>query len=371
MTLYAACKGMMAWIFGSPDYERLETAIKEAMIGLLQQVELNDETKSSQGSGEEAKSDVSQQINLISKAKAAIPWTRAAASYLVEAETCLRQWNIQHGWISLTTAQREILLNSKDPDRILYAGLSLRREVEKITGWRAKAIEDLLKCLDKYERKDKKGDACKPDEADKPGDAHDQSQSQPSKADAGNREAAAAPLPPDVRKRVVDALALRDDYFATTYLKILLRRRNLFQLFLLLWAGILTFVILAALHVLPPPFNAARKVVTVILFGALGAAFSVGHGLLTADITAKIPAQQIGSFLVWMRPPIGAAAALVAFALLYANAKLKVLDTSTFNPEDFAVIATIAFVAGFSERFIVGAMERISKLSDKNDGKAK
>jgi hypothetical protein len=50
---------------------------------------------------------------------------------------------------------------------------------------------------------------------------------------------------------------------------------------------------------------------TVILAGILGAGVSVAQSLLSTDVSAKIPAQQIGSFLVWMRPAIGAAAALV------------------------------------------------------------
>ena len=102
---------------------------------------------------------------------------------------------------------------------------------------------------------------------------------------------------------------------------------------------------------------------TVILAGILGAGVSVAQSLLGADVSAKIPAQQIGSFLVWMRPVIGAAAALVAIALLGAGKEFKFLDENLFkNP---AAILVIAFVAGFSERFITGAIERISEQSSK------
>jgi hypothetical protein len=68
-----------------------------------------------------------------------------------------------------------------------------------------------------------------------------------------------------------------------------------------------------------------------------------------------------------MRPAIGAAAALVAIALLEAGQELKFLQDDVLkgvlgNP---AAILVIAFVAGFSERFITGAIDRISEQSSK------
>lgn len=306
MTFHAACKGIMAWFFGSPEYERLAGAIKETRINLEH----------------DGPYDAVEQSD----------WKAAADKFLDQAESDLNAWNIQQGWIALAAAQRFMLLNLKKRHRVLRAGLVLRREADKVTGWRADAIADLLDGIDEL---------CETAE--------------------------------DVDERVIDAIALRDDSANTTYFKILLRRRSLFQLFLLLWSGVFICTGLSALGVLPAPFNNVQHVAAVIVFGILGATLSVALGLLRADVSAKIPAQQIGSFIVWMRPAIGAAAALVAFALLHANTKLHILNTTTFDPNDFSVIAVIAFVAGFSERFIVGAIERISKLSDKEEdaGKAK
>jgi peptidoglycan biosynthesis protein MviN/MurJ (putative lipid II flippase) len=114
---------------------------------------------------------------------------------------------------------------------------------------------------------------------------------------------------------------------------------------------------------LPEELQDTWGLATVILSGILGAGVSVAQSLLGTDVSAKIPAQQIGSFLVWMRPAIGAAAALAAIALLGAGKQFKFLHEDLFkNP---AAILVIAFVAGFSERFITGAIERISEQSSK------
>jgi hypothetical protein len=62
--------------------------------------------------------------------------------------------------------------------------------------------------------------------------------------------------------------------------------------------------------------------------------------------------------MVWMRPAIGATAAVVSYALLLANDYLKIFNLEL--TKDFAVICVIALVAGFSERFIVGALNRVA-----------
>lgn len=306
MTLHAACKGFMAWVFGSPGYERLEGAIKETRINLE----------------EDGPDEAADQSN----------WKTAARKFLDQADGDLKAWNIEQGWRAQMAAQRAILSNPKKRHRLLLAGLTLRREVDKITGWRAKAIADLLEGID------------------------------------GLSIDSAENTTNNIDDRVIEAIALRDEKFSTNYFKIQLRRRSLFQLFLLLWFGIFICIGLSASGLLPEPLNNVQHVAVAIIFGVVGATLSVALGLLRADVSAKIPAQQIGSFVVWMRPAIGAVAALVAYALLHANANLKILDPDSFSPGNFTVVAVIAVVAGFSERFIVGAIERISKLGDNDKG---
>ena len=251
-------------------------------------------------------------------------WWLSAKQRLDRAREYLATEDFHQGWVSLNSAQRALLLDPGDPDRVYRTAVGLRRDLEKVSGRRAKAIRDLI-C-------DEKGDLL-PNLAQMP-------------------------------RRVVEAVGYRDDQFETNYFKIALRRRHLFLLFVLLLAGILLTLILSLANVLPDPFNRFGIMAGVVLFGTLGAGLSVARGLLVADISAKIPAQQIGAFVIWMRPAIGAAAALISFVLLSA----KAFTLFNWDPNSPMTIFTVAIVAGFCERFIVGAIESIADRNEKPEG---
>ncbi len=59
---------------------------------------------------------------------------------------------------------------------------------------------------------------------------------------------------------------------------------------------------------------------------------SVAQSLVAQDISDRIPTQQVGALVIWMRPGIGAAAALVVFAMLHANKYFSFLDPYTTEP---------------------------------------
>jgi 8-oxo-dGTP diphosphatase len=240
-------------------------------------------------------------------------WARTARRHLLRAEGYLEARDLHLGWGALTQAQRMMLEDPSDPEKIRRVAVMLHREVDKITGWRAKAIQDLI---------------------------------------GGSKGELLAEVTP---KRVIDAVALRDDQFQTTYFKVLLRRRHLLRSFWFLLFGLTACWAMSQLDLLPKPFT-AEKVPGIILFGALGAGLSVSLGLLAAAITDKIPEQHVGAFVVWMRPLIGAVAALAAVAILDAN---NVLHIFSFSASDPAAVNVIAFAAGFSERFITRAIEGI------------
>jgi hypothetical protein len=230
--------------------------------------------------------------------------------------------NLQRGWVNVHLARRTALANSKDIPKANHVAISLRHELGKITGWRSKAISDLI-C-------DKDGRLRSIDSD-------------------------------EVILRLANAVWLRDDYANNSYFKILLRRRHLLTLFLLLVLAILGCLFIWPVDFLPKHLHGIRGRLLIVLSGILGASISVAQNLLSTDISAKIPAQQIGSFLTWMRPAIGAASALIAVALFEAG-KTMLFDASLVqNP---GAILAIAFAAGFSERFITQAIERASERSD-------
>jgi hypothetical protein len=238
-------------------------------------------------------------------------WARGACRS--QADGYLADGSIQQGWVALQSARRALLSRPNNEGGISRAATMLRCEAEKkITGWRSNAIKNLL----------------------------------------------GEPTSEPDSERVIEALWLRDDYFNTDYFKISLRRRQLFHLFLIL-SLVIAILMFLFLKVLNDPYLETGRIAAVMLFGALGAAVSVSQGLLATDVSAKIPAQQIGSVVVWMRPAIGAVLALVALIVLYGNERFKIFSDA-WDRQHLGVILAFAFIAGFSERFLVGAIERIA-----------
>jgi len=281
------------WLWNSPERSRLEGAIADATIALAQSEQKQEK------------------------------WWVVANDYLVQARECLAAGNLHEGWAAQQSANRVVLLNSKKDNGLQLAAIQLRREVEKFAGWRAKAISDLI--------------------CDKSGNLR--------------RDIDPSPFTARSRMRVIEALALRDDQYQTDYFKIWLRRRHLFRLFLLLLAGIAASLALSYFGAFPDPFNKFQLMAGVVLFGVLGAALSVARSLLQVDLSAKIPAQQIGAFVIWMRPAIGGVAALISFVLVNA----KVIRLFDWDPANPTIIFTVTMASGFSERFIIGAIEGIWK----------
>jgi hypothetical protein len=236
-------------------------------------------------------------------------WWLRARRHLEQAQIYLAYGHLHQGWTSLGSANRLMLLDPDNQHTPQMVAIELECETrKKLTGWRADAILALISVKENIPR-----------------------------------------------MRVAHALAIRDSQFETDYFKIVLRRRHLQLLFVALFLVLVSTIVV--FHILcKPPFIDIKVIFAVLLFGAMGAMLSVARGLMKTDLSARIPLQKIGSFMIWMRPLIGAAAALISFVLL--NAKLVRL--SGLEPEDLTAVLAIATLSGFSERFIVGALERIA-----------
>jgi hypothetical protein len=310
MSPYARAK--WRWRFTSPDRSRLAAAIQDLWGDLDRQINQ---------AGLTAQTSAAPAQPTYDPCALTEPWARAAYRYLLRAEHHLADGDLQQGWIAVQAANRVMILNPRDPERAGRVAVALIRETNKLTGWRAKAIDDLLSIP--------KG---------------------------------SAPSTKIEKMNVVDAVALRDDGFNTIYFKISLRRRHLWHLFCLLCSLVALVLLLSWRDLLPDFLNDTKRIGMVVLFGALGGAISVALGLIKPDFSAKVPEQQIGAFLVWMRPTVGAAAALVAFVILQTNGAEKLLSLFHLDLKDPSILL-IAFVAGFSERFIVGTIDRIAEKS--------
>jgi hypothetical protein len=210
-----------------------------------------------------------------------------------------------------------MLSNPDKIDRIDRPKITLCRELKKIDGWRADAIKDLVAKFDQ-------SGGC-----EKPSNVH----------------------------FIIDAIALRDDYSQNTWYKISLRRRHLVILCVILWSALAICFFASLSGRLPDFLDESSLVAAVLIFGVLGASVSVAQSLVDDRIDSRIPMQQVGSFLIWMRPGIGAAAALLMLAVIKANVHLQILREGAISDP---VIVALAFAAGLSERFIVGAVDKFT-----------
>jgi hypothetical protein len=295
--------------FRSPEVERLTAALDAAEIDLASR-EANQDKTAPPGSW-------------IAAAKDAI--ARARKQFATSGQ-------YQAAWRELKVAERAVIEDPTDDAGAESLAVALRREAEGVGGRRGQAMTDLL-CDDK----------------------------------GGLR-----PTIAKERARIIQAAALRDDHYDTQYYRIELRRRHLMNLFILLLAALvvlLGFTYCNRIELFNTPvgktYNGHDRLLAVLLLGMLGASLSVAQTIVATDMNTKVTVQRVGAFMVWMRPIIGATAAVIAYALLLANAQLKVFFEGKIGGDDFAVIAVIAIVAGFSERFIVGALNNIADTQAK------
>jgi hypothetical protein len=291
-------------------------------------------------------------------------WAQGAEVHAADAERCLQRGEFDIGWSALKAAQRE-LVETYDETEALIEADRLRREAEdKLQGWRREAVRDLLSPA--WQRL---GDASRIRERvtsalkalGDTGDVPD--------VDLRDRVLAALTDVPardpggeldELRTRIKAARIVLDEHQDNVYRRLRLLSRHL------LWAGLLllallvvTVAILAILLGLgwsPAEeeglFADAKSVVVVVMLGAVGAATSGLLTLLSPGTQLRIPDVKAQRYLVWLRPLVGAAAALIVVAILRSG-------LGGLSADAEAALA-VAFVAGFSERLVSRAVAAAS-----------
>jgi hypothetical protein len=272
--------------------------------------------------------------------------TPAAAWWLVAQENLKRARNYyeetkyQVCWSQIKAAERAMLWDPTDDAGVKSKAITLWREAEDLTSARrSKAMRDLLT-----------------DDADK-------------------TKPTPTPTLTTDRARIIEAMRVRDEYFDTQYFRIDLRRRHLLNLFWILTAALVCLVALTywgkveLFNGSHPTIEWRDRLLVVVLLGIIGASLSVAQSIVSSDLYTKIALQQVGAFMAWMRPAIGATAAVIAYILLMANNSLQIFTTKL--SEDFSVVAVFALLAGFSERFIAGALNRVAEAQSAASDKAK
>jgi|SoiMethySBSTD1v2_1073268.scaffolds.fasta_scaffold383034_2 hypothetical protein len=259
-------------------------------------------------------------------------WARTARALLEQAEEALDRAQIDQGWRLLHAARRAEIL-ALDRDELAQRAIVLRAEAEKLRSWRQKAVHGLL------------GTAEKPE------------------ADVG-------------ATAVVEAATVRDEHYDNQAYKDQLLRTQMLVLVLVLVA-VLTPLLWTLICTGGDAGQAGVASFGLIeLFGLLGATVS---GMLRASDSgpsARIPELTAAIRVTFMRILMGGASAVVVY-VFFRSGLGSSLARSLFSDDIAQALGelqpyttyAIAFVSGFSERFVLRAVEAVAGKAEDKTGK--
>ena len=245
-------------------------------------------------------------------------WIESANLELERAREFLELKDVEGGWHCLHAAQR-YAIHGLDSEQLADRAVLLSAEKQKLSPWRAKAIETLL--------------------------------SDKSKLTA---------------ERLIEATKLRDDHDANQYHKIWLTAD---QLGLLSYTSFIGLVFLAPIisyfhyqqfeirdktwiQVPPSPWG-FTMVVAVLVLGMLGGAFSVVQSIITDTSDARIPERVANHWVTFIRALYGAVAGLAGYCFLLSNiVNIKIGD----GKDSVAIGLTVAFLFGYAGERLIAKM---------------
>lgn len=236
------------------------------------------------------------------------PWVAAARDQLNNVEHFLRRptRDVEGGWVCLHAARRYAMHGIAQAELAMQASI-LNEEANKFSSWRAKQMQSLVSVKD-------------------------------TPVSAGH---------------VINAMALRDEYFSNQYHKIWLTGRQLAILLVISGLGLLLLVPLVVFYSRYPgctiPPWGYQMVAAVLFFGLLGAAFSAAGSLMNTTSEKKVPEQVANQFVTSARSLFGAGVGLAGYALYQS----KALDIHFGSDAIPGSALAVAFLFGFAgERLI-------------------
>lgn len=161
--------------------------------------------------------------------------------------------------------------------------------------------------------------------------------------------------------RIIDAMALRDEYSSNQYHKIWLMANQLAILLGLCALGIPLLAPLVVFFSHHPDGTIAshldatigvwgyQMVTAVLFFGLLGAAFSTALSLINATGQARIPERVGNGFVTIARAIFGAGTGLAGYAFYESN----ILNIRVGSENGPAAAFAVAFLFGFAGEFLI------------------
>jgi len=252
-------------------------------------------------------------------------WKKAAGDYLTKARVHRDRGELNASWSAVSAADR-CLVGTLDTDALLIEGARVQAEAgKKLEGWRRGAEESFW-----------------PEEADQ-----ERWRAKPDPADLGR-----------VRLEVMEVRRLIDEsadnlYWKQEYQRVQMVRSAQAVFLMLLTTVVVMAIVLANGWQIDSESGLLEDLssfVVVVTLGGLGASLS---GLVTVsqrDLSQSIPEIRAQWTLIRFRPIIGAASAIGVVAILQSG-----IGGLSIAPEASVVAA---FLAGFSERIVSGAVAR-------------
>jgi hypothetical protein len=264
---------------------------------------------------------------------ASLVWAEQAKELLCEAEKAVKTRNAERGWRCLKAADRFTWqgLATAAPDLLQAKVEAIANEAEDekkgVTKWRRESIKKLLK----------------------------------------DKEGKLVPVSSRQVDKMIEAKRLLDEHYDNVYQRLAILKTRLKLLFFLglaflgLWFVVLPPVPLAvtandgadafvALSKTPARFWA--MVVLAGLLGALISAFTSAIG--TDPKQSSIPTELSTLTLTAARLMVGSLSALAITLFLSSG-------TLSFEGQNYAFLIAIAIVSGFSDRFLLSAIEKVTK----------
>jgi hypothetical protein len=248
-------------------------------------------------------------------------WKHAALSLLAEADAALVRGRIDQAWKLLHAARRLEIFGMDKITELPSFSAALRAEAEKLKSWRQKAMQGIV------------GTTKKPL--------------------SGTAAAIAA------------AALIRDEHYDNQAYKDQLARTQILFLGVILagvMAGIMGLLYLGHLPLGPELPSTFYSFVGVMLFGNLGGTISAMLRASDTTSSARIPEITSATRVTFMRILMGGASAVIIYLALKSQL------TGVFSQELAATMKAltpqttyvIAFVAGFSERLVLTAVEYVA-----------
>lgn len=274
--------------------------------------------------------DLDLLIQLTSTSQPPEAWAAKALRLLDEADQAVRDRNPERGWRLFLAAQRVELHGRRalGAEAFRARAASIRTEaLQKLGSWRRARVEQLF---------------------------------------APFRSAAESPsVVTDAEFAAAHETAqLLHEHFTNEALKQRAARSQLRILVGIAAAAVLLWWWCCACTVLglpdDPRISEPSLLLSVLLFGLMGAAFSALTSSFAQSASQTIPEQAFNYRVTLARQAVGMLSALVAYVAL-ASGSIRVAELTLKAP----LYLVVAFAAGFSERLVIRALDRLAS-STKN-----